>query len=854
VVSSEFPRWRVLPLLGSALAILICTPNAVGRPRGTVTHEVVCIDRPPPISPAELTRQVWIQPDLAEIGPYISNNARIGYLEFPRNSNVHYLLQAWLVCGGIVGTDTLVSNDSSYPPELNAFEPFIETSNRPGASNYSPDAVAQQQLYAVCYDTIVLKTPYLDAIESRIHKPIGLEIHQMVYTWSDTYSKRFVILNWWIKNIASRPINKFTVGIRALPTAQYTYSTNWPYDISGYAPGGYGDNIVGFVQTVPGIVEGSLDTINIVWWADNDGDPTPDGRSFHATSATGVAGIRVLRAPGGSRHVAFNWWVNSTWVAWPPEENWGPRRRADHVLYRGSLGLPVGDRGMYHMMTNGEIDYDQVFASIDYSSEGWIPPPEYSYWISSGESPYFLVSADPVQVIYPNDSVPFTIAVVCGSDFHRFPGNFSENFNANDPSAYLGRLNFKDLIGNARWADWVFDNPGVDTDGDGDRGAAYVTECHGSVCDSVFYRGDGVPDWNGPSAPPPPRYEVTTRPGKLILQWDGATTETFVDAFSRWRDFEGYRIYVGKLDQDAQYSLTATWDREDFKRFAYDSESGKWNQVSDPFSIGDWRDILRDEDFDPRDYARPSLEMAYRDSILDTTLSVHGEIISIEWRERLSYWAPKSYNRGNDYFESDRWEQNLIQKIAERDTVIDGEPLTYGVYSFTLNNLNPAIPLFCAITAFDFGDFRRHASPLESSPSANSEYFEPLYSADIVRDSGLRVSVYPNPYKAFYLDHEGKRTTYYDEGYEGRGVVDFVEQDRRIHFINLPDTATITIYSLDGDLIRQIHHPDPYLTTYSSSVGWDLITRNTQAVVSGIYIWKVDSKLGSQTGKLVIIK
>jgi hypothetical protein len=37
-------------------------------------------------------------------------------------------------------------------------------------------------------------------------------------------------------------------------------------------------------------------------------------------------------------------------------------------------------------------------------------------------------------------------------------------------------------------------------------------------------------------------------------------------------------------------------------------------------------------------------------------------------------------------------------------------------------------------------------------------------------------------------------------------------------------------------------------------LGWDLVTRNTQAVTSGIYIWRVDSRLGSQVGKLVIIK
>ena len=59
---------------------------------------------------------------------------------------------------------------------------------------------------------------------------------------------------------------------------------------------------------------------------------------------------------------------------------------------------------------------------------------------------------------------------------------------------------------------------------------------------------------------------------------------------------------------------------------------------------------------------------------------------------------------------------------------------------------------------------------------------------------------------------------------------------------------------MDGDLIREIDHPDKYLTTYSSAVGWDLISRNTQEVESGIYIYRVDSRLGTQVGKIVIIK
>ena len=35
---------------------------------------------------------------------------------------------------------------------------------------------------------------------------------------------------------------------------------------------------------------------------------------------------------------------------------------------------------------------------------------------------------------------------------------------------------------------------------------------------------------------------------------------------------------------------------------------------------------------------------------------------------------------------------------------------------------------------------------------------------------------------------------------------------------------------------------------------WDLISRNTQAVVSGIYLYTVESETGTQVGKFVIIK
>ena len=76
----------------------------------------------------------------------------------------------------------------------------------------------------------------------------------------------------------------------------------------------------------------------------------------------------------------------------------------------------------------------------------------------------------------------------------------------------------------------------------------------------------------------------------------------------------------------------------------------------------------------------------------------------------------------------------------------------------------------------------------------------------------------------------------------------------KIHFVNLPAKCTISIYSLDGDLIRTIDHDKDISDPEATHDTWDLITRNTQLTVSGIYYWTIESENGeTQIGKLVLI-
>jgi hypothetical protein len=125
-----------------------------------------------------------------------------------------------------------------------------------------------------------------------------------------------------------------------------------------------------------------------------------------------------------------------------------------------------------------------------------------------------------------------------------------------------------------------------------------------------------------------------------------------------------------------------------------------------------------------------------------------------------------------------------------------------------------------------------------------------LESTDsILVNDELRVFVYPNPYR---LD-----ANYRAAGFEGRG---FNQRDRpddrvrRIHFANLPPKCKISIYSIDGDLVREINHDMDPSDPLSNHDTWDLITRNTQIVVSGLYYWTVETPDGrTQIGKVAII-
>jgi len=759
-------------------------------------------------------------------------------LEYPPLSHDEYLGSIEFRFGYIRGLDTMVVPTASWVPD----GVITESTRLRGSYGYDPAATADLQFSSVFSDTSFYSSLYgFDYATFRTYKPAGLVVRQTAYAWSVPFARRFVIFDYTIRNISDRPIGHAVAGISVSPDIQNRVV--WP----GWSleP----RSVCGFIGTVPGLVAGAIDTINTAWVADADGDPVHG--SWTRESMRAALGFRILRPTGVP--LSFNWRGDLYDQWWPGaviEHRWGP----------GRAGQPPEGWGWgaeYHTMTNREIDYDQVCSALDFSHAGWNPPSsrrDYNIRLARGGHISFTLSAGPMPTIPPGDSAQFTFALILGRELHNYPGNYIYHLDAFAPQGYLDRLDFSDLRLGARWADWTHDLPGYDTDGDGYRGAAHLVNCVSGRCDSLFYRGDGVADFRTPQPPSPPAFETSSRPGQVTLRWTGETPETELDPMSGRRDFEGYRLYAGRTPSDDQLSLLASWDAENFDQFVFDTTSERWRQVSHPRTAEQWRVVMHDPDLNPADYSSADPALAYRDTVTDTIRDYYGDIIGIEERERLSCWRREDANRGNLYADEGTLYTNMIQRIGARDTLIGEEIVTYGIYEATIGNLNPALPMHFAVTAFDYGNYIVSLVPLESSPAINTLYAQPIYSPDVVADSGLRVSVYPNPYRIIYADAHGNPTTYFREGYEGHGVPKFEEWDRRIHFVNLPEKATIRIFTFDGDLIRTINHPDPFLTTYPSAVSWDLVSRNLQAVVSGIYIWRVDAESGTQMGKLVIIK
>lgn len=525
--------------------------------------------------------------------------------EYPRGSNLEHLCGGALWIGAVTGSDTLVSVGTdgwSLARELNPDEaPFGNMIKRTGSD---PEAVSHEDYIGVYMDTLT------DGVDpdwtGRPHIPLNVEVTQSSYAWSYPWTEDFVLIDYQMKNIGVEALSEVFIG--------FYVDADVCWDCAG--SGGYTDDLSGFLQTYPtqfGNCE-FLDTINIAWSADNDGDlngmvPVPH-----------VTGLAPLGVPADDMQYNFNWWVSNNNSAL----DFGPRLKPTpedpfRDFGTGGLGTPEGDHNKHYVMRHPEFDYDQAYtATIMPNDTLWMyPNQDIADDIADGFDTRYLLSFGPFD-ISPGQTLPITIAYVGGQGFHTVEDNL-QNL-PDQPDVYYSNLDFSDLAFNANWAKWVYDNPGVDTDQDGYFGKFHVC-CDGSVCDTFFYEGDGVPDFD--AVPNPAAYDmvwVESREEALWVRWNGLHAETAEDILTGQVDFEGYRAYLSPDGTPGSYVEVESYDIDNYLKYTWSPMHG-WELRDYPMTLLELRclygDSCGDLDFYPLGYtvANPYILPGFPDSM-----------------------------------------------------------------------------------------------------------------------------------------------------------------------------------------------------------------------------------------------
>ena len=87
--------------------------------------------------------------------------------------------------------------------------------------------------------------------------------------------------------------------------------------------------------------------------------------------------------------------------------------------------------------------------------------------------------------------------------------------------------------------------------------------------------------------------------------------------------------------------------------------------------------------------------------------------------------------------------------------------------------------------------------------------------------------------------------------YKGASSYEVSQLTDRVRFTNLPDVATIRIFTLNGSLIRTLEKQSAGVATLS----WNLTTNNNLPIASGVYLIHIEVPgVGEKVLKFAVVK
>ncbi|MGH8005254.1 MAG: T9SS type A sorting domain-containing protein [Limisphaerales bacterium] len=355
-----------------------------------------------------------------------------------------------------------------------------------------------------------------------------------------------------------------------------------------------------------------------------------------------------------------------------------------------------------------------------------------------------------------------------------------------------------------------------------------------------------------------PLIQYFVREGEITARWFGKETETSTDLFTGVKDFEGYKVHLS--NDGFNFTTIGYYDRVDWKPYILQRYAGEWRWVPSPtppltydqiqqlYAVP-WDRCRNKPDsithpIDPNKFSAPAYIVTQTDlpprdltqCLPDTSRTfirvTFGQTIRAV--DTTMYFVPHGYNLG-------------LGQAKLYPTVTDPNNDSAYWYEYRLSGLFPSDPVYLAIIPFDFGHHTPtvRIDPQEFIPSTIAKEIHPFPSDSERVANKLKISVYPNPYR---IDHN---YSHYEKPKINEGLL---VSAQKLNFINLPPRCAIRIYTLDGDLVQQINHDKDPNASDSGFDFWDLLSRNAQKVVAGMYIFSVESAEGRYVGKILIIQ
>ena len=670
------------------------------------------------------------------------------------------------------------------------------------------------------------------------HNPLGVEVTQEVFQWENPELEDAVVLRYTVRNVGDSALEGVSLGLY------------FDADIGPRGRTNVGeDDIPGQYEGVVDLPDGSKVPISIVYMYDCDGDDGQSpgyigvvlfgrqGNSF-PQSVSGTRGFnrtapfdqggepksdeeRYIALRGGGRAIPTDCRYQGDWRLLIPGGSYGFLGRQSEVRFEMALVIGEGLDDLKLNAAQVAVAFFGTWYDADNNSESG----------RDGRENY----------VCERDYVPRFA-------FYQIPKA------CNDPSSLIVEA---DLDSNR--CVWIDGDCGFEAG----RGASECFDAAGQRpadqligCTGVNGREANVTWWVEALPAPPPHMRLWETHDRVHLFWD-SRSERSVDPNSGLSNFEAYGLWradrwtrppgtsIATGPGSNLWSLLTEFDVVDSFQSRQRLQNGQL--VVDVLPLG--RNTgLQAVAYVPeilRPGSAPAVTFTDLSQLLDRILADHPEL-TIDETVRYRAGPEQLTPLGEQYPDLARFECCP----AETDTLYWSK-LGLSFHEYIDRGVHNGLLYFYGVTAttrtllFDGTSYVTMGLGLVGQPRTNFMPAVPNPAAQTREERaafGQNIYVVPNPATRAALADFSQLNP---NGDDPTGV--------RVEFRNLPKApCALNIYTLSGDLVETIRHD---ASGGDGSVAWNLVSRNGQEVVSGIYLYSVEAPGFSRVvGRFVIVR